>query len=111
MGLMVLLIYNPYSRKLDDRLHCFAQVEIFLLLFAGQIFFMNSDINATDDLALSVLLIGMVIAFFTFFLYQAGRVIYEKCKRDQTETENLPDFNSEDELGLDNNLDGSDINN
>lgn len=33
--LLVLLLLRPYIRKGDDRLHLFAQTEIFIILLAG----------------------------------------------------------------------------
>lgn len=69
--LLILLLLNPYLRKDDDVLHLFAQIEIFLLLLAGHVFY-NMPVGgfyASDDAIMSVALIGICFGLLLGFLY------------------------------------------
>lgn len=70
--LCILLHVNPYTRKQDDALALLAQVEIFLLLLSGNVIAnQNTDaLSQKDDLAVSVVLIGVTIFFLLVFMYQ-----------------------------------------
>lgn len=75
--LIVILRTNPYLRADDDKLHLLAQTEIFLLFFAGWIFY-DDPLSASDDTndwLLSFLLIFVVCILFVVFLYYAFKVI------------------------------------
>jgi len=66
-----LLYFNPFLRHEDDLLALFAQVEIYLLLLAGLLFY-NLPLdyyNQKDDIIMSVALIILCIAFFAGFVF------------------------------------------
>ena len=70
--LIVILVLNPYLRRGDDLLHLFAQVEIFLLIMAGDVVY-NLDVvelNAKDDIVLSACLIAATVMFMGMFVGQ-----------------------------------------
>jgi hypothetical protein len=74
-----LLHFQPYLRQEDDLLALFAQVEIFLFLLAGDVFF-HLDVAEyayKDDLIMSVALIILTIGFFFGFLLFIGRILYQ----------------------------------
>jgi len=67
---MIILAGRPYLRKGDDRLHLFAQTEIFLLLMAGNVFNTQNSPDALMDVVMSVVLIAAFAAFILFFAVQ-----------------------------------------
>ena len=81
--LMVLLVAKPYVRKGDDRLHLFAQLEIFVILLAGYVFqqFSEGELTYKADVAMSIVLIILVISFMLFFLFQLAMFVRKFLKR------------------------------
>lgn len=76
----VILVIRPYIRKADDRLHLFAQVEIFVACVAGYMFGSQIAMDKATDVGLSVLLIVIFAAFTALFAVQAARVIYKMVR-------------------------------
>jgi len=66
--LQVLLLVNPYLRKGDDGLHLIAQVELILILMAGNCFEQELVVDPTTDLLLSITLILMISGFFVWWI-------------------------------------------
>jgi len=87
--LMVLLATRPYIRKGDDRLHQFAQVEIFLLLMAGNNFNSQDTPDPLMDDVMSVVLILAFCVFILFFLIQCyvnlRKIIGRRCFGEERE--------------------------
>lgn len=73
--LIVILIAEPYYRKPDDMLHCFAQVEIFLFMLAGTIMIESESVSGVTDVGLSVFLIVALACFLFVFIRQVLGVI------------------------------------
>jgi len=71
---MIILVRKPYHRKGDDRLSLFAQVEIFLLMLAGFVFF-KDGLDDTQDMTISVFLILATIGFILVFLVQSANIL------------------------------------
>src|SRR5688500_15235090 len=63
--LLIILLQRPYYRKGDDRLHGFAQVELFLLMLSGYIFFSGAGYDEATDIAISVFLIVIIVGFIS----------------------------------------------
>jgi IPT/TIG domain/Tyrosine-protein kinase ephrin type A/B receptor-like len=79
---MALLIIGPYIRKSDDQLHLLAQVEIFLLLCAGNVFY-HLPLDAfddQDDLWLSITLMAMTLLFVVAFFWSGIVVVYRMIR-------------------------------
>eukprot|EP00455_Lapot_gusevi_P034603 TRINITY_DN381_c0_g1_i1.p1 TRINITY_DN381_c0_g1~~TRINITY_DN381_c0_g1_i1.p1 ORF type:complete len:769 (-),score=306.56 TRINITY_DN381_c0_g1_i1:325-2631(-) len=72
---MIILIVNPYIRKGDDRLHLFANIELFLMLFITYSFQEQIDLDDSQDTLVSVILIIISAGFFLFFLVQSINVL------------------------------------
>jgi len=72
---LVILLNKPYYRKGDDRLHLFAQVELFMLLLAGYIFYEQQTPDELSDVAMSIFLIAMVLLFILLFVTQSANII------------------------------------
>jgi len=72
-------VAKPYLRKSDDRLQLVALTEIILLLMSGNVL---NQVPYDDimDLVLSILLIGIVILFFAFFMLQGILLMYNLIK-------------------------------
>jgi hypothetical protein len=70
---MPTIVGQPYYRPLDDRLHLFAQAGIFMFMLSGQVFINSDTIDKTTDVAMSVFLIGALIAFLMVFFWNFGR--------------------------------------
>ena len=72
-----LLFFTPYLRQEDDLLALFAQVEIFLFLLAGYLFYTLdvAEYDQKDDLIMSVALIILFIGFFLGFLLFIARIL------------------------------------
>ena len=69
-------------------LHLFAQVEIYLLLLAGYIFYLTNDatLNQSNDVLISVFLIFVILGFILVFTVQSIHIlmkIYKRYKEDQ----------------------------
>jgi len=62
--LIVILKFRPYVRSGDDELHMLAQVELMLLLMAGNVFNTITGVSDAMDLFLSIVLIIGFIGFF-----------------------------------------------
>lgn len=81
--LMILLRINPYIRKTNDGLHMMAQIEIFLLLMAGNVIY-NQDTDelaAKEDLYISLVLIFITCLFIFLFVWQGGIFLTRVLKR------------------------------
>ena len=77
--LIILLIAHPYIRKADDRLHIFAQIEIFLLMFGGYVYYSKGGFEETvTDVAVSIALIMIAVFFFAYFLLTMSNALYKK---------------------------------
>ena len=87
--LILLLFINPYQDRSDDRLHQFAQTEIFLILLAGYLFESVGYESLTDaeDVGLSIVLLLVTFGFVAFFLvfgYQSiQRTIRKRREREE----------------------------
>jgi hypothetical protein len=69
--LFIILLFRPYFRKGDDRLHGFAQVELYLLMLAAYIFFDSSgSYDVATDVTISVFLIIVIVGFIGLFVSQ-----------------------------------------
>lgn len=80
--LIVLLQVDPYIRKSNDVLHMLCQIEIFLLLMAGNVIY-NQDTDelaAKEDLYVSLVLIFITCMFIAFFLFQGSVFIVRVIK-------------------------------
>jgi len=81
--LMILLVTRPYIRKGDDRLHLFAQIEIFLLLMAGNNFNSQTTPDKLMDNVMSAVLIIAFSAFLLFFIVQCyinlRKIVGKRC--------------------------------
>ena len=72
----VILIANPYLRKSDNRLHLISLVEILMMLYAGHIFnSINDEPDKFMEWLLSIILIGIVVGFFIWWLSITGHVV------------------------------------
>ncbi|KMS93744.1 hypothetical protein BVRB_028400, partial [Beta vulgaris subsp. vulgaris] len=82
---ILLLLVRPYIRKGDDRLHLFAQVEIFCAVICGYMFKNDFTTNTSVDVGLSILLTITIGTFSAFFFVQAAGVIFKiiKLKRER----------------------------
>jgi hypothetical protein len=69
--LVTLLRMNPYLRVADDRLHQLAQTELYMLLLAGYIVSKQprATLSASDDLSVSVVLVGVTVGFMLLFVW------------------------------------------
>jgi len=72
---MVILLRKPYYRKGDDRLHLYAQMEIFLLLMAGNTFAYSGQPDYALEIIISIFLIALVIGFIGLFIAQAANIV------------------------------------
>ena len=72
--LIVILISSPYFRKGDDRLHLFAQVEIFLLTLGCYIFYRGEPLDEKNDILISTFLIIVILSFVLLFIAQIANV-------------------------------------
>jgi len=77
---IIILLRKPYYRKGDDRLHLFAQVEIFLLLMVGNTEAYGGLPDPALDVIISVFLILLVLGFITLFLTQTVNIIMKIFK-------------------------------
>jgi hypothetical protein len=89
IGMLVVMTYtiiilrmNPYLQKADDKLHLLANVEIFLLLLAGAVFYEMDTVtfSKTDDVVMSVALIFIALLFFSVFLMLAWQVLGKQVR-------------------------------
>jgi len=79
---IIILESRPYFRKGDDRLHLFAQVEIFLLLEAGYVYKdNNARLDRKSDVVVSIFLIGVVLGFLGVFVTQTFNIAHKVFKR------------------------------
>jgi len=77
---MAILVRKPYYRKGDDRLHMFAQVELFLLMLAGFVFFREGVTDSQVKL-ISAFLIIVTVCFMVLFILQAANIIRKLLQR------------------------------
>ncbi len=76
----LLLILSPYLSASNDVFHLFVQAEIFLLILAGYIFqknYVGETYSDSDDIALSIALIGLSLLILALFLASAGILLYK----------------------------------
>jgi len=66
--LIVILSFRPYVRAGDDQLHKLAQVELMLLLMAGNVFNQSDVVSASLSTFLSFILITAFVGFFCICL-------------------------------------------
>jgi len=87
MGTVVLMLYlsclliiDPYIRTGDDRLHLVAQVELLLLLMAGNCF--QADVVPTDSInfVLTIVLLAMVFLFVGWFILSVSSVVRKMAR-------------------------------
>lgn len=96
--LIMLLVFNPYLRKGDDRLHLLAQVNLFVLALMGHALRLLQDpfkspfaSRNTVEILLSALLIAINVIFLGSFLIIAGRNVKKAYVRYATRKKLLPD--------------------
>jgi len=77
---VIILLRKPYYRKGDDRLALYAQVEIFLILLAGHIFYGFDTPSQLADVAMSLFLIVMVVGLLCFFALQSANIVSKIIK-------------------------------
>jgi len=72
--ILVILLRRPYLRKGDDRLHLFAQTEIYLVVLAGYILYELNivTLDTATDVLLSIVMIGMTVAMLVIGVLMAG---------------------------------------
>jgi len=88
---IIILESRPYFRKGDDRLHLFAQVEIFLLLEAGYVYrYNNTRLDRKSDVVVSIFLIGVVLGFLGVFVTQTFNIVHKVYKRWKVKPANSP---------------------
>jgi len=76
--LVVLLLMNPYLRRSDDIFHIICQVEILLVLQVAYVFASlpaGQPFSYTDDVVISVALVGVTLIVFLGFAFQLVRII------------------------------------
>jgi len=81
--LVLILLRSPYYRKGDDRLHQLAQVELFLLLLAGYIFYNGLGLDFKSDLLMSIFLVVVVLGFIGLFFAQSANIfrkLFRECR-------------------------------
>lgn len=78
--LIVIFVGKPYLRKADDRLHLVGQIEILLLLMAGNNFNKQEYFDATMDKVLSVFLIAGVLLFIAYFVVTFLGTVIKMCR-------------------------------
>jgi uncharacterized membrane protein len=83
--IQVLLALRPYIRSSDDRLHLFAQIEIFLMLMAGHMFLDGEEFDDEADILMSAILILVTVLVIVLFLYQCGRTLFKLFKLQKEE--------------------------
>jgi hypothetical protein len=73
-----ILYFNPYLRAEDDLLALFSQVEIYLILLAGNVFYNLpiGGLSTEDDLIMSIALIILSVGFFCGFVFFIARIFY-----------------------------------
>ena len=77
--LAVLLLMNPYLRRSDDIFHIICQVEILLVLQVAYVFASapaGQPFSHTDDVVISVALIGITVLVIVGFAFQLVRIIH-----------------------------------
>jgi len=81
--ILVMLVKAPYVRKGDDRLHLFAEVEIFLVAFCGWILLDSgaARLEETINWLLSVVLIALTVLLIVIFLLMSVRNIKKMWQR------------------------------
>lgn len=78
--MIVILVVKPYKRKGDDRLHLFVQIELWLFVYVGYLYYQFVTVSTQTDGALSFLLISICVLLFAFFLLQVLKAIWKKYK-------------------------------
>jgi len=86
----IILLGRPYLRKGDDRLHLFAQTEIYLIVLAGFILFDSAAVGLDErtDILLSTVMIMLTVGVFLAFLIMAFmnvKKIVRNFQRDRRE--------------------------
>jgi len=86
VGMLIVVLYfitiiltKPYLSKGDDFLHLLCQVELCLLLMAGNVFNKASSYDPLMNSVLSVVLILLIILFFVVFLSTGFLVLYKQA--------------------------------
>jgi len=79
---ILILLRKPYFRKGDDRLHLFAQVELFLLMTAGYVFYKSNyaSLSNSEDAVMSVFLIIVICGFVGVFIAQTLKIFKKMWK-------------------------------
>ncbi len=72
--LIVILLSSPYFRKGDDRLHLFAQVEIFLIVLGCYVFYRGEKLDFKNDVIISTFLIFVILCFALLFISQVVNI-------------------------------------
>jgi len=102
--LLTLLIY-PFVRKSDDRLHLFAQMQIFLVVLGGYFFISlenNGDfISDQDDTQMSVVLIFLTLCLVVIFSIMAIKSVRKLFRFMQDRTlRNLNEMSVKEQSGI-----------
>jgi len=78
--MMVLLLVKPYKRKGDDKLHLFVQIEIWLFLYCGFLYYENILPSSSAETLLGALLIAICCLIFLYLFIQIIQVLYKKYR-------------------------------
>lgn len=86
-----------FSDAGDDRLHLFANVEVFLIVMAGWILLATNTVvlDDTTDALLSTVLIMIVVGLLLAFVFLAGQVLHKMLARRQHRKSVLAKVNEE----------------
>lgn len=87
--LVVFLVFRPYIRKGDDRLHGFVLVEILVMLIGGYVYREIGKIDPFMDVVLGILFIGITIGLILLLVFQIVISIRKKLhfRKHKTTTE------------------------
>src|SRR5262249_38540827 len=80
--LIIILLWPPFVRKVDDRLQLFTVIELFLVQFcANMLVYSNTDtLDPTADLTMSVILIAITVGVLVLFIVMAGINLRKLCR-------------------------------
>eukprot|EP01006_Ploeotia_vitrea_P035745 TRINITY_DN65931_c10_g3_i2.p1 TRINITY_DN65931_c10_g3~~TRINITY_DN65931_c10_g3_i2.p1 ORF type:complete len:506 (+),score=273.25 TRINITY_DN65931_c10_g3_i2:97-1614(+) len=79
--LLTIMLLKPYIRKGDDRLHLFAQTEIFIIMLGAYTLDLFGELDDEADVVLSTVLILIILNLLSIFLYQVGTIVRKLYRR------------------------------
>jgi len=81
--IILILVFFPYVRKIDDRLHTYAQLHLFFILLIGYVLQQTPfEIGSAVDVFASFILLCLLFSLFILVLYH-GFVFVKKFVRNQ----------------------------